>query len=295
MKFSIIIPTFNRRKMLGICLASLINQEYPQKNFEIIVVDDGSKDETEQFMGNLAKPKNNIRYFRIEHNGQGAARNLGMKKVRGKYISFIDDDCVVKPDYLLKIERKFKQKNIDAIGGPIINPTNKYIAWSSHLLQFSSWFPESGKRLIHNIPTANITYKTESIKGMGFNEKLGAAGYEDSLFNYDFTKNGKRILFYPKIPVIHLSWEDKSSLNKFFGIQKRTAQGFVKGGYIVQGWKGRLLFKIRFLNLLCPYLAYVFVKCLKSGYLSRFFYHLPLMIAGEFYKGLVIMTYYPRR
>lgn len=309
MDFTVIIPTHNREKLLLECINSLTNQNYPNKKYEIIIVNDGSTDNTDTKVKELKKKHPNIRYFRIKHSGCSAARNLGLRNVKGKFIAFTDDDCVVERDWLKKIEENFKRSGADAVGGSIVNPTNRYIAWSQYILNFSSWFPKGKNRYVKDIPTANIAYRKKIIKNHFFRENLGAWVYSDSLFNYLWNARGyedalynfylyskdKKILFCPEIKVRHFTWKENYGLKKFFGIQKKAAIGFMLGGYVVHGMVGRMLFKLRFLNLFCPRLIMVLLRCLKYGYFMRFALCFPLLLAGEFYRGLVICSLSARK
>lgn len=87
---SVIIPTYNRAHLLGRAIQSVLNQTY--KDFEIIVVDDGSTDNTEEVMKGFDDRR--IRYIRLSQNSGGSSvpRNIGLKAARGEYIASLDDD-----------------------------------------------------------------------------------------------------------------------------------------------------------------------------------------------------------
>jgi len=102
---SVIIPTFNRAHLVGRAIHSVLVQTY--QDFEIIVVDDGSTDNTEKVIKSFNDPR--IRYVRHEKNkGGSAARNTGIKTARGKYIAFLDDDDEWLPEKLEKQINKFQ-------------------------------------------------------------------------------------------------------------------------------------------------------------------------------------------
>jgi glycosyltransferase involved in cell wall biosynthesis len=86
---SIIIPTYNRADLIGETIQSVIDQSY--KNWELIIVDDGSDDQTEEVIKKFNNPS--IYYFKIEHSGNlGKVRNTGIKVAKGEYIAFLDSD-----------------------------------------------------------------------------------------------------------------------------------------------------------------------------------------------------------
>jgi len=87
---SVIIPCYNTEKYLKKCLDSIINQSY--KNIEVILIDDGSTDNTGEICDEYSKVDNRIKVFHIKNCGVSHARNLGIKKARGYYVTFIDSD-----------------------------------------------------------------------------------------------------------------------------------------------------------------------------------------------------------
>ena len=101
-KVSVVIPTYNREKYLPDAINSVLNQTY--KDFEIIIVDDGSRDNTKEVVESFMKkyPHIPIRYFYQENKGPAAARNRGIKEAKGEYIAFLDSDDVWLPAKLEK-------------------------------------------------------------------------------------------------------------------------------------------------------------------------------------------------
>jgi glycosyltransferase involved in cell wall biosynthesis len=89
MLFSVIIPTYNRPQLLRAALESVFAQTFT--DYEVIAVDDGSTDETEQVLRSYGQQ---LRFFRQENSGPGAARNLGMTQARGDYVAFLDSDDI---------------------------------------------------------------------------------------------------------------------------------------------------------------------------------------------------------
>lgn len=289
MKFSIIVPTFDRLKLLDNCIRSLLSQDYPKNKYEVIIIDDGSTDNTANIVESFKKKHSNVRYYKIKNSGPAIARNLGLKKAKGNFIAFTDDDCTVEKEWLRKIEIAFNKSNADAVGGSIVNPTNRYIAWAQYILNLSSWFPGGKEKSVQVIPTGNVTYREASIKDYFFPTYLDRRGYSDSLFCYGLYEKKKKILFCPDIRVKHHFWDMGYGIKAFFSIQKRAATGFCSGGYIVHGKIGKILMKFKLLNLLCPRLFMVFLRCIRQGYLMRFLLCFPLIFFGEFYRNWIII------
>ena len=101
---SVIIPTYNRAKLLPRAIKSVLNQTF--KDFEVIIVDDGSTDNTEEVINEFQKHDKRIKYIRHEKNkGAAAARNTGIKIAQGEYIAFQDSDDEWLPE---KLEKQMK-------------------------------------------------------------------------------------------------------------------------------------------------------------------------------------------
>lgn len=98
MKISVIIPVYNAEKYLGKCLNSILKQRH--KNIEVIVVDDGSQDNSLDICDSFSKKDERIKVFHKENGGVSSARNLGLTKVTGDWIAFVDADDYVDEDYL---------------------------------------------------------------------------------------------------------------------------------------------------------------------------------------------------
>ena len=127
---SVIIPTFNRAEVVGRAVNSVLNQTF--KDFECIVVDDGSTDETDSVLREFA---DKIKVVKTENSGVSAARNTGAKLAIGKYIAFLDSDDEWKAQKLQK-QLDFMQKNGYRISqtdetwvrnGKFVNKSAKYI------------------------------------------------------------------------------------------------------------------------------------------------------------------------
>lgn len=114
MRCSVIIPTRDRSRHLPGCLAALSAQDHP--DYEIVVVDDGSKDATES----VARQFPSVRYLRQERLGQVAARNLGIGAASGDLLVFTDDDCRPPPDWLRRHESYYSEARVGAAGGPLV-------------------------------------------------------------------------------------------------------------------------------------------------------------------------------
>lgn len=103
MKLSIIIPVFNVEKYIEKCLLSCINQDISRNEYEIIIVNDGSPDNSLEIAERIANGYSNIRIISQENQGLSAARNTGLKSAQGEYVWFIDSDDYIEEDCLGRI------------------------------------------------------------------------------------------------------------------------------------------------------------------------------------------------
>ncbi|HEM3684360.1 TPA: glycosyltransferase family 2 protein [Streptococcus suis] len=113
---SIIVPIYNVEKFLPRCIESICNQTY--ENIEILLINDGSTDGSEQICMDFMKRDSRIRYFLKENGGLSDARNYGIERACGKYLAFIDSDDFVESDFILRLYDALVQQNASvAIAG----------------------------------------------------------------------------------------------------------------------------------------------------------------------------------
>jgi glycosyltransferase involved in cell wall biosynthesis len=139
-EISVILPTFNRRKKILRAIDSVINQSY--NNFELIVVDDGSTDNTGRVINPLLNNFPNIKYLYHSNRGTANSLNAGIMLAEGKYITFIDSDDEYETEHLkLRINFFRKNKRVD-----LIHTTCRFIGRENDM-----YVPDARniKRLIH--------------------------------------------------------------------------------------------------------------------------------------------------
>lgn len=136
---SIVIPVYNVESYIEKCVNSIINQTY--KNIEILLIDDGSTDLSGQICELYAKKDTRIRVFHKKNGGLSSARNFGIEKAKGKYISFIDSDDFVTIDYVEILYKLLVDTNSDISVAINVNLyPNGYI---KHI------YNNSGKKIIY--------------------------------------------------------------------------------------------------------------------------------------------------
>lgn len=116
---SIIVPVYNGQKYLSECINSILNQDY--KNIEVIIVNDGSKDDSPKIIDEYAKKDKRVKAIHQENGGVSSARNNGIDNANGEYITFIDADDYVESDYIKYLCNLIVDNNADVSLTPFPN------------------------------------------------------------------------------------------------------------------------------------------------------------------------------
>ena len=143
MKYSIIVPVFNRPDEVDELLSSLLNQTFT--DFEVIIVEDGSQKPCDEVCNKYAD-RLDLHYFMKPNSGPGQSRNYGAERAKGEYLLILDSDVVLPKGYLNAIEEELKREPADAFGGPdaahdSFTDTQKAISYS-----MTSFFTTGGIR-----------------------------------------------------------------------------------------------------------------------------------------------------
>ena len=160
MKLSIILPTYNMEKYLARCLDSVINQDIKKYEYEIIIVNDESTDNSLKIAENYAKKHDNIIIHTKKNGGLGAARNTGLELAKGKYIYFLDTDDYIIDNSLAELIR--------------ISDINKL-----DVLTFISTMTK-----VDNLNVSNISSKKEEINSMLGIEYVANNNYRNEVWWY---------------------------------------------------------------------------------------------------------------
>ena len=213
MKFSIIIPTYNSEKYIKDCLDGIFNLNYPKKDYEVIVVDGGSKDNT---LNILKKYK--IKVIHSKNLSISNSRNVGAKAAKGDVLVFVDSDCLVNKELLNKAKRYLKKNNCF---GAFYKPSEK-ASWVAKI-----WLMIEGKNegIVNWVPAGTLMVKRSVFFEIdGFNERLQTG--EDFDFCYRIRKKGYKIFNDQSISSIHLGQTD--NLKDFFKKEMWRGNSLIK-------------------------------------------------------------------
>ncbi len=236
-KVSIIIPTYNRKDMLKGCLKSIYNQDYPGDKYEVIVVDDGSTDETGKLLSVFTKQHPNFHYYQQNNKGPAAARNLGIQYASANYVVLVDSDCLLSENFLKIVVSAIKEKkNIDAFVGSVIRYfENKFF---SPISEYEKNIAESLTDIEYDKLTHHAKFHTDCCvikkeifeKLDGFDEKfISSAAGEDKDFGFRLLKAGYKISFLSKAIVYHFERSSiREMLKRYYNFGKWDCVNYKK-------------------------------------------------------------------
>lgn len=260
---SVIIPTYNRSALLKKVLLSLQRQKMPQEDFEILIIDDGGNDGTEQMIRKFSKtfPSLNIRYFFVPRNlsvrtlynsnRAGPIRNLGAKKARGDLFLFLDSDILMPDSYLLEIKKEHQEFDVVVPKRIYLNKETSsqeevdlsslqvkdhmVIKWQSHLSDFystSDWgsLPLPWKYFM----TYCLSVKKEIfLKSGGFRTNYISYGYEDLDWGFRVVQSRARLKYINR-EIFHLYHFDGESEYTLFEDFRRFQLAMTSRMFVAQ-------------------------------------------------------------
>lgn len=193
--FSIVIPAFNEERYIRDCLSSVENLNFPKENFEVIVVDNGSSDKTVGYAALF-----DVKILSILNVKVGDVRNFGAHHATGKYLVFLDSDCVVDSNWLnIALKRLEEHENI-TLGGQYLMRDNP--SWLEKY-----WVLNNSRYHIYQTTLVGgcIFIKKSVFDELGgFNGKLHSG--EDSDLTNRLIKAGYDVEIFPQLSVIHLGY-----------------------------------------------------------------------------------------
>ena len=214
MKYSIIVPVFNRPDEVDELLQSLVGQTL--KDFEVVIVEDGSekpcKDVCDKYAGKI-----DLKYFMKKNSGPGQSRNYGAERANGEYLIVLDSDVVLPEGYLKAVDDELRREPADAFGGPdcahdSFTETQKAISYS-----MTSFFTTGGirggkKKLDKFYPRSfNMGIRRDVYMRLGGFSKMRFG--EDIDFSIRIFKAGCRCRLFPEAWVWH---KRRTDMRKFF-------------------------------------------------------------------------------
>ena len=182
-KITVIVPVYNVENYLNKCLDSLINQTY--KNLEIIVINDGSTDNSGEICQEYAQKDNRITYVEQENGGLSDARNAGLERMTGSYVTFVDSDDWVEPNYVEVLHNKLIGYQADIAIGNYYSYNEDEAMYYFHVNSESYY-----EKLYDNISIFENLYDAKQMKSFSLISAWGKL-YKAELFDYIRFDKGK--------------------------------------------------------------------------------------------------------
>jgi glycosyltransferase involved in cell wall biosynthesis len=225
--FSVVVCSYNGARTIGECLYHLSKLNYP--NYEIIVVDDGSTDNTAEIAQQYK-----VRLIQTENRGLSAARNTGREHANGEIIAYIDDDAYPDPDWLNYYNVAFRNASHALIGGPNLSPVND--PWVAQCVARSPGGPNHvllTDTLAEHVPGCNMAFRKSRLEEIdGFDPMFHTAG-DDVDVCWRIQEKGWTVGFAPSAVVWH---HRRSSISAYW----RQQRGYGRAEALLhQKWPGR--------------------------------------------------------
>ena len=182
-KITVIVPVYNVEHYLDKCLDSLINQTY--KNLEIIVINDGSTDNSGAICQEYARKDNRIIYIEKENSGLSDARNVGLDKMTGSYVTFVDSDDWVELDYVEVLYNKIIEYEVDISVGNYYSYNEDEKLFYFHMSADSYY-----EKVYDNVSIFENLYESKEMKNFALISACGKL-YKAKLFDYIRFDKGK--------------------------------------------------------------------------------------------------------
>ena len=195
MKISVVIPTYNRQGLLKKNIESLLKQDFSKNDYEILICDDGSTDQTESVVKDFidANKLPSIRYFKQKNQGPAAVRNLGIKNATGEIVAFTDDDCEADHDWLSEIYKTFaKDPNIIGVGGVTYSIPSQITPFTHQVENKEPW----------SFPTCNIAYSKKLLDEIGGFDRQFPFTNEDADISWRIESRGQ-VVHNPNMKILH--------------------------------------------------------------------------------------------
>jgi GT2 family glycosyltransferase len=210
---SVIIPTLNRKDYLKNCLTSLYNMDYPMSQFEIVVVDNGCTDGTEEL---VQQDFPQARFIFEKKKGAAFARNAGSKYAKGLFMAYTDDDCVVDQNWLKSLISGFTSTKIGGVGGPVFHLHPDYVPeklWCDRTRPIN--FGDK-RQFVKVLVTGNLAIRREVFEKICFDESFIFHHNEDIDFVRSILELGYKLLYEPSAVVYHDIDRERSCMNYIF-------------------------------------------------------------------------------
>ncbi len=283
LKISAVICTYNRDQFIGDALESLSLQTLTPTQFEIIIVNNNSTDNTEKISLNFIKshPELDCKYVMETNQGLSFARNRGIQQAKYEIISYIDDDAFAKPDFLKQLFDYFNEHpEIAGIGGKVI-PRYEITEpdWMNKWLYGFVTKVDHGEKIKkfsgNQYPAGcNMTYRKNLLEKVGgFNNKLKWRA-DDKYIYFQIRKLSDEVIYLPQACVEHQIDADRTADENFYKLSRKFGS--------------EESIRVKDLGAL-PFFKKIIEFFIKFG--GSIILAIPFVLKGQFSKGKYIVIY----
>ena len=277
---TIVIPAYFGASTIASCLES-VERASAGRRREIIVVE-SSGDETAAIVRQrspgvtlLASP---------QRLSAGEARNRGAAEARGRFIYFVDQDCIVPPDWIDRLERHFDDPTVGAVGGSVgISDPANLSGCAVYFLEFLYHFPRNGpaQRDRNFLVGCNSSYRASALKGVTFpDQTLG----EDVLLSHAMGHSGSGVVYDPAVEVRH---RNRHGWGEFFRYNRKMGRAAATYHAALQRWWIAPFFKVPALLFVSPFVILPFVGFTLARSRWSYFFRFLLVSPMCFFGNLV--------
>jgi glycosyltransferase involved in cell wall biosynthesis len=203
-EYSVIVPVYNGVDVLPRCLVALRRQSIERSRYEIIVVDDGSTDQTASAAEQLLEGHPHTRVVRMAHAGPAATRNAGARAAQGAVLLFTDADCEPAPDWIECLARAFDDPGVAGAKGAYRTRQMSLVARFVQQEYQDKYDRMTGRPSIDFVDTYSAAYRRDVfLASSGFDTAYITASVEDQELSFRLASQGHRLVFAPDAIVFH--------------------------------------------------------------------------------------------
>jgi cellulose synthase/poly-beta-1,6-N-acetylglucosamine synthase-like glycosyltransferase len=227
---SVVVCCYNAAQTIDECLTSLSRLDYP--NYEVVVIDDGSKDGTYDKV-----QKHNVQCIRVPNGGLSKARNLGIEAAKGEIVAFIDSDAYADPDWLYYMVSALEEHGASAVGGPNLSPPQD--DFTAQCVDESPGNPTcvlvDNERAEH-IPGCNMAFRKDVFDAVGMFDAQHRTAGDDVDVCWRVLVADRKIVFHPSA----LVWHHRRPTIKTY-LRQQKGYGFAEA-HLQRRYPGRFNF-----------------------------------------------------
>jgi glycosyltransferase involved in cell wall biosynthesis len=219
---SVVVIARNEEDCIQKCLRSLQAQDYPKEHYEVVLVDNGSTDRTQEIARAVSDQFPNLRIVENPIPGIAVTRNVGIQAARHEVVAFIDADCEASESWLTWLEKAFteetaKDARVVAIGGPNTMPGETTFFRRAVAVATTNYWGNHGsvqakildQRLeVDHLPTLNVLYDRQKVVDIGMFDEYQGNISEDVDLSHRLRQKGFKLLFEPRAGITHKWRED---------------------------------------------------------------------------------------